>query len=119
MLVVTVCLLIVMLGTVVRAAEKKMITIKGSDTMVHLVSNWAEAFMKSNPDAEIAVTGGGSGTGIAALINGTTEICASSRDMKEKEKQQAREKGVEVKGSRCRQRRYCRRGKSQKSRERA
>jgi phosphate transport system substrate-binding protein len=65
--------------------------------MVHLVSNWAEAFMKSNPSVDIAVTGGGSGTGIAALINGTTEVCASSRDMKEKEKQQAREKGVEVK----------------------
>jgi phosphate transport system substrate-binding protein len=96
-LIVTVCLLIVLLGTVVRAGEKKLITIKGSDTMVHLVSNWAEEFMKQKPDAEVAVTGGGSGTGIAALINGTTEICASSREMKEKEKQQAREKGVEVK----------------------
>jgi len=69
--------------------------IKGSDTMVHLVSNWAEAFMKHNPDAEVAVTGGGSGTGIAALINGTADICAASRQMKEKEKQQAREKGIE------------------------
>jgi len=96
-LVVTICLLIAMLGTAVRAAEKKLLTIKGSDTMVHLVSSWAEAFMKSSPNAEVAVTGGGSGTGIAALINGTTEICASSRDMKEKEKQQAKEKGVEVK----------------------
>jgi phosphate transport system substrate-binding protein len=96
-LVITACLFIVLLGTVVRAAEPKMITVKGSDTMVHLVSNWAEAFMKSNPNAEVAVTGGGSGTGIAALINGTTEICASSRDMKEKEKQQAREKGADVK----------------------
>jgi len=82
-----------MLGATVRAAEKKMITIKGSDTMVHLVSNWAEAFMKSSPDAEVAVTGGGSGTGIAALINGTTEICAASREMKEKEKEQAVAKG--------------------------
>lgn len=96
-LISTVCMFIVLLGTVVRAAEPKMITVKGSDTMVHLVSNWAEAFMKSNPNAEVAVTGGGSGTGIAALINGTTEICASSRDMKEKEKQQAREKGADVK----------------------
>jgi phosphate transport system substrate-binding protein len=53
--------------------------------------------MNQKPDVEVAVTGGGSGTGIAALINGTTEICASSREMKEKEKQQAKEKGVEVK----------------------
>ncbi len=96
-IIVTVCLFIVLLGTVVRAGEKKLITIKGSDTMVHLVSNWAEEFMKSHQDIEIAVTGGGSGTGIAALINGTTEVCASSREMKEKEKQQAKGKGVEVK----------------------
>ncbi|MGA2093404.1 MAG: phosphate ABC transporter substrate-binding protein [Sedimentisphaerales bacterium] len=95
--ITTVCVFIVLLATSVRAAENKMITIKGSDTMVHLVTNWAEAFMKQKPDVEVAVTGGGSGTGIAALINGTTEICASSRDMKDKEKQQAREKGVEVK----------------------
>ena len=47
-----------------------------------------------NPNVEVAVTGGGSGTGIAALINGTTEICASSREMKEKEKEQARVKGT-------------------------
>ena len=92
-----VCLLIVLSGTVARAGEKKSITIKGSDTMVHLVSNWAEAFMKQDPNVEVAVTGGGSGTGIAALINGTTEICASSREMKEKEKQQAKEKGIEPK----------------------
>ncbi len=96
-LIIMVCLLIGMLFTLVRADEKKSITIKGSDTMVHLVSDWAEEFMKQAPDVEVAVTGGGSGTGIAALINGTTEICASSRDMKEKEKQQAKEKGVEVK----------------------
>jgi phosphate transport system substrate-binding protein len=96
-LIVMVCLLIGMLSTFVRAGEKKYITIKGSDTMVHLVSNWAEAFMGQYPDVEVAVTGGGSGTGIAALINGTTEICASSRDMKDKEKQQAKDKGVEVK----------------------
>jgi len=88
---------VVLSGIVVRAGEKKLITIKGSDTMVHLVSNWAEEFMKRDPNMELGVTGGGSGTGIAAMINGTTEICASSREMKEKEKQQAKEKGVEVK----------------------
>jgi phosphate transport system substrate-binding protein len=95
-LIVMVCMIIAMLFTIVHGGEKKSITIKGSDTMVHLVSNWAEAFMNQKPDVEVAVTGGGSGTGIAALINGTTEICASSRDMKDKEKQQAKEKGIEV-----------------------
>ncbi|MDD5063738.1 MAG: PstS family phosphate ABC transporter substrate-binding protein [Phycisphaerae bacterium] len=95
-LIIMVCMIIAMLFTIVRGGEKKSITIKGSDTMVHLVSNWAEEFMKINPKTEIAVTGGGSGTGIAALINGTTEICAASREMKKKEKQQAMEKGTEV-----------------------
>jgi phosphate transport system substrate-binding protein len=95
-LIAMVCMLIAMLFTIVRGAEKKSITIKGSDTMVHLVSDWAEAFMNQKPDVEVAVTGGGSGTGIAALINGTTEICAASREMKAKEKQQASEKGAEV-----------------------
>ncbi len=92
-IVATVCLLIAMSGIVVRAGEKKSIIIKGSDTMVHLVSTWAEEFMKLDPNVEVAVTGGGSGTGIAALINGTTDICAASREMKEKEKEQAKEKG--------------------------
>ncbi|MBN2018882.1 MAG: PstS family phosphate ABC transporter substrate-binding protein [Sedimentisphaerales bacterium] len=96
-LIVTVCLIIMFAGIAGGAAEKKMVTVKGSDTMVHLVSHWAEWFMKQRPDVEAAVTGGGSGTGIAALINGTTEICASSREMKDKEKQQAKAKGVEVK----------------------
>ena len=70
------------------------ITIKGSDTMVHLVSNWAEAFMNKNPDVEVSVTGGGSGTGIAALLNGTTDICAASRKIKNKELDLALQKNV-------------------------
>jgi phosphate transport system substrate-binding protein len=69
------------------------VTVKGSDTMVQLVSAWAEAFMKTHPDAEVSVTGGGSGTGIAALINGTTDLCAASREMAEKEKTALEEKG--------------------------
>ncbi|MFH1538851.1 MAG: PstS family phosphate ABC transporter substrate-binding protein [bacterium] len=73
------------------------ITIKGSDTMVHLVSTWAEEYMKSNDGIEISVTGGGSGTGIAAMINGTTDICAASREMKQSEIDQALEKGIEPK----------------------
>ncbi len=78
-------------------ADKSIIQIKGSDTMVHLASSWAEEFMKENKGVQTAVTGGGSGTGIAALINGTTDICASSRDIKPEEIEQAKAKGVEPK----------------------
>jgi len=79
------------------AAEKTFITVKGSDTMVHLVSTWAEVFMKENPGLEVSVTGGGSGTGIAALLNGTTDICAASRNIKEKETTLASQKGIAAK----------------------
>jgi phosphate transport system substrate-binding protein len=89
--------LLLMCGALAAAEKKAVLVIKGSDTMVHLVTNWAEAYMKQNPNAEVAVTGGGSGTGIAALINGTTDICASSREIKDKEKQLAKEKNVEAK----------------------
>lgn len=77
------------------------ITIKGSDTMVILVQRWAEVFMNKNKDVAIQVTGGGSGTGIAALINGTTDICNASRPMKQSEIGKLKEKynstGVEIK----------------------
>ena len=79
------------------AAEKTFITVKGSDTMVHLVSTWAEVFMKENPGLEVSVTGGGSGTGIAALLNGTTDICAASRKIKDKETKLASQKGIDAK----------------------
>jgi len=75
-------------------SEQRFITIKGSDTMVHLASSWAETFMKQNPDIEVSVTGGGSGTGIAALLNGTTDICAASRKIKNKELQLALQKNI-------------------------
>lgn len=61
------------------------ITVKGSDTMVILAQKWAELYMKSNPAAQVQVTGGGSGVGITALINGTTDIANSSRPMKQTE----------------------------------
>jgi phosphate transport system substrate-binding protein len=64
------------------------VTVKGSDTMVVLGQRWAEEYMKKNPKTVIQVTGGGSGTGISALINGTTDICEASRSMKEAEKKQ-------------------------------
>lgn len=74
--------------------EARYLAIKGSDTMVHLVSAWAEEFMKQHPDIELSVTGGGSGTGIAGLINGTTDICASSRAINEREMALATARGA-------------------------
>jgi len=61
------------------------VTIKGSDTMVNLSTAWAEAFMELHPEALISITGGGSGTGISALINGTTDLANASRPMKPEE----------------------------------
>jgi len=75
--------------------EQRFITVKGSDTMVHLVSSWAEVFMQQNPGFEVSVTGGGSGTGIAALLNGTTDICAASRKIKNKELELALRKNIQ------------------------
>ena len=72
------------------------IQIKGSDTMVNLGQAWAEAFLEENPTAFIAVTGGGSGTGIAALINGTCDIAQSSREISKKESELAGQKGRNV-----------------------
>jgi len=71
-----------------------ILQIKGSDTMLQLTTAWAEAYMSANPKAKIAVTGGGSGTGIAALINGTTDIANASRKIKDKEVDEAKAKGV-------------------------
>ncbi len=89
--------LLLVCGAVTAAEKNSYLVIKGSDTMVHLVTNWAEVYMNQNPNADVAVTGGGSGTGIAALINGTTDICAASREIKDKEKELAKAKGVEAK----------------------
>jgi phosphate transport system substrate-binding protein len=70
----------------------KTVTIKGSDTMVILGQRWAEEYMRKRPGVVIQVTGGGSGTGIAALINGSTDIAEASRPMKPEEKASVREK---------------------------
>lgn len=76
---------------------KKAVQIKGSDTMVNLGQAWSEDFMRKNPSVSLAITGGGSGTGIAALIGGTTDIAQASRNMEAKEIEQAKKKGVEPK----------------------
>lgn len=71
-----------------RPAVAGTVTVKGSDTMVVLGQRWAEEYMKKHAASTIQVTGGGSGTGISALINGTTDICEASRAMKDVEKKQ-------------------------------
>jgi phosphate transport system substrate-binding protein len=70
----------------------KAITLKGSDTLLMLGQRWAELYMQKNPGVVIQVTGGGSGVGIAALINGSTDICQASRSMKDSEKKKLRER---------------------------
>jgi phosphate transport system substrate-binding protein len=74
---------------------QNMIQVKGSDSEVNLVQRLAEVFMQKNPGVNIAVTGGGSGTGIAALINKTTDIANSSRGMEPKEEEAAKKAGVQ------------------------
>ncbi|MDO9534364.1 MAG: phosphate signaling complex protein PhoU [Bacillota bacterium] len=75
--------------------SSEMIQIKGSDSEVNLVQRLAEEFMAENSEVQIAVTGGGSGVGIAALIDGTTDLSNSSRPMKGEEVELAKGKGVE------------------------
>jgi phosphate transport system substrate-binding protein len=80
-------------GTPTAEAPKgpeRQLTVKGSDTLVLLGQRWAEQFMRGHPNVKLQVTGGGSGTGIAALINGTTDIAMSSRRITEAEKEQVR-----------------------------
>jgi phosphate transport system substrate-binding protein len=78
----------------------KSITLKGSDTLLILGQRWAEVYMNQNPGVVIQVTGGGSGVGIAALINGSTDICQASRPMKSSEIDKLKERfnttGVEI-----------------------
>jgi phosphate transport system substrate-binding protein len=78
-------MLIIALFASVSAFSQSKITVKGSDTMVILAQKWAELYMKNNSAVAIQVTGGGSGVGITALINGTTDICNASRPMKQAE----------------------------------
>ena len=68
---------------------------KGSDTLVNVALAWAEAYGQVNPEVQVAVTGGGSGTGIAALINGTVDMANASRKIKEEERAKAEANGIE------------------------
>jgi phosphate transport system substrate-binding protein len=67
---------------------------KGSDTMVNLALAWAEEYQDLHPDVRISVTGGGSGTGIASLINGTVDVANASRQIKSEEMEEAESNGV-------------------------
>ncbi len=73
----------------------KSIQNKGSDTLVNIALAWAEAYREVKPTVSIAVTGGGSGTGIASLINGTVDIANASRPMKDSEIEEAQANGIE------------------------
>jgi len=66
---------------------------KGSDTLVNVAQAWAEAYQKVDPEVAVAVSGGGSGTGIASLINGTVDIANASRKIKDKEAELAKQRG--------------------------
>jgi phosphate transport system substrate-binding protein len=73
-------------------AGAETLTVKGSDTMVILAQRWAESYMKQDPSKRVQVTGGGSGVGIAALINGSTDIANASRPMRDAEKARVRDR---------------------------
>ena len=83
-----VCLAAGAWNTRIALAQKGSVAITGSDTMVLLGQRWAEVYMKKNPGVSIQVSGGGSGVGIAALLNGTVDIAESSRRIKDSEKEQ-------------------------------
>jgi len=92
--------LFILMGLLITASAEaargsNSIQIKGSDTMVNLGQAWAEKYMGSNPEDFVAVTGGGSGTGLSSLISGTCDIAMSSRNIKEKEIALARQKGID------------------------
>jgi phosphate transport system substrate-binding protein len=75
--------------------SRALIQNKGSDTLVNVAQAWAEAYRDVNADIAVAVTGGGSGTGISALINGTVDLANASRKMKDNEIELARGNGIE------------------------
>ncbi|MGL5126047.1 MAG: PstS family phosphate ABC transporter substrate-binding protein [Fusobacteriaceae bacterium] len=79
-----------------KALANKVVQVKGSDTLLNASQYIAEEFMAKNKDARIAVTGGGSGVGISALQNGTTDIAMASRNIKQSEIDNIAKKGITV-----------------------
>ncbi len=76
-------------------SSRTLIQNKGSDTLVNVAQTWAEAYKEVDANVAVAVTGGGSGTGISAMINGTVELANASRRMKDSELEMARGNGIE------------------------
>ncbi len=74
--------------------KKEVVSVRGSDTMVQLSQKWAETYMNEFKTASIQVNGGGSGTGIAALLNGTINIANASRELKPSEYEQAKASNI-------------------------
>ena len=77
------------------ASKRTLIQNKGSDTLVNVAQAWAEEYAEINSNVAIAVSGGGSGTGISAMINGTVDIANASRKMKDKEVAAAQKNRIE------------------------
>jgi len=99
-ILLTIAIVVLSVATGLTVLAGKTITIKGSDTLLILGQRWAEVYMSQNPGVVIQVTGGGSGVGIAALINGSTDICEASRPIKPSEIDKLKERfnttGVEI-----------------------
>jgi phosphate transport system substrate-binding protein len=90
-------ILMILVATLVAAGPALAgVVIKGSDTVLPLSQKEAEVYLQQNAAVSIAVIGGGSGVGIAALIDGTCDIAQASREIKSKEKRQAKQKGVDA-----------------------
>jgi len=85
--------ILVLAGMAFTTPSGLLVKIKGSDTLLPLAQKWAEVYMKKNTGSQITVTGGGSGVGIASLIDGTTDIATASRGMKMDEKLKLQDAG--------------------------
>lgn len=81
------------LAASVSSHARTVIQNKGSDTLVNVAQAWAEEYQNVEPEVAVAVSGGGSGTGIAAMINGTVDLANASRKMKDKELKMAKDRG--------------------------
>jgi phosphate transport system substrate-binding protein len=77
--------------------EDRGLVIQGSDTLLEVSMYWVENYSKANPSVNISVTGGGSGTGIAALINKTVDLATASRSIKDSEIESAKNQGIDIK----------------------
>ena len=89
-----ICLSVSLIEAMAQKSRTKKLTIQGSTTVLPIAQRCAEEFMKEHPEANISVRGGGSGVGIAALIDGTIDIATASRAMKTKELKKARVNGI-------------------------